>query len=59
MKNAPCRDCADRKVGCHGNCELYKEFKEMCNQINAERHRVNAEYQYKIDAVEKTKRKKY
>lgn len=24
---APCKDCADRVVGCHGNCEKYKTFK--------------------------------
>lgn len=22
----PCKDCQNRKVGCHGSCEAYKEF---------------------------------
>ena len=24
---APCKDCKDRVVGCHGKCEKYQEFK--------------------------------
>lgn len=24
----PCKDCADRAVGCHGTCGRYKEYKE-------------------------------
>ena len=24
----PCRECKNRKVGCHGTCQLYKEWKE-------------------------------
>ena len=25
---APCQNCEDRFVGCHGQCEKYKAFKE-------------------------------
>lgn len=24
----PCKDCKDRKVGCHSKCEKYKSFRE-------------------------------
>ena len=24
---APCKDCEQRDLGCHGRCEEYKEFK--------------------------------
>ena len=24
---SPCKDCPDRKVGCHGECEKYKAYK--------------------------------
>lgn len=24
----PCKDCQDRKVGCHSVCEKYKEFEK-------------------------------
>ena len=26
MMFAPCRDCENRHVGCHSDCEKYKEF---------------------------------
>lgn len=25
---APCKDCAERAVGCHGTCEKYKDWKK-------------------------------
>lgn len=25
---APCKDCNDRQLGCHGTCERYKKWKE-------------------------------
>ena len=28
MKQPPCKDCTERKIGCHGKCERYKAFKE-------------------------------
>lgn len=27
MSLAPCKDCGDRAVGCHDNCEKYQEWK--------------------------------
>ena len=24
--NAPCKNCADRFVGCHATCEKYKQY---------------------------------
>lgn len=26
-RNAPCKDCPDRFVGCHSGCERYASFK--------------------------------
>lgn len=26
MLNAPCKDCADRSLGCHDTCERYIDF---------------------------------
>lgn len=26
--NAPCKDCKERHVGCHAECEMYKEYAE-------------------------------
>lgn len=31
-----CKDCKDRKVGCHSKCEKYAEFKkELDRQVKA------------------------
>lgn len=29
---APCKDCPDREVGCHGKCDKYAQFKEERNK---------------------------
>lgn len=28
MIKAPCMDCRNRQIGCHGKCELYKHYQE-------------------------------
>lgn len=37
--NTPCRDCGDRKVGCHAHCEKNLEFRAYRERLNEERHR--------------------
>ena len=37
---APCKDCPDRKIGCHSECEHYKLFKELQTEISAKKERV-------------------
>ena len=29
----PCKDCADRKLLCHGSCEKYKAWKEESERV--------------------------
>ena len=31
-KDAPCMDCPDRHVGCHGECEIYQEYRTRRNE---------------------------
>lgn len=31
--NCPCRDCPDRKLGCHGMCRRYQEWKKVNDAI--------------------------
>ena len=38
---APCKDCANRVLGCHGTCERYAEYK---TGIAEEKERVKAAY---------------
>lgn len=28
---SPCKDCLDRKIGCHSDCEKYVEYKSRIN----------------------------
>ena len=34
MNKAPCKDCPDRKVGCHSTCEKYLEFRKERDELN-------------------------
>lgn len=33
----PCMNCEDRKTGCHGSCERYKEFTEQVRKSKTDR----------------------
>lgn len=50
MKNKPpCKDCPDRSVRCHAECERYKAFTAEREEIRAEKGRNRAFRRYKID----------
>lgn len=34
----PCKDCPDRHVGCQGECDKYKAFREDLDKVNAQRY---------------------
>ena len=34
--NTPCYGCTDRSVGCHSECDAYRDYQKR----NAERHKV-------------------
>lgn len=35
---APCKECGDRYVGCHGACARYAEYKREHNKIKHENY---------------------
>lgn len=39
MQNKCCKDCSNRKVGCHAECTRYAEFKERLEKIKIERRK--------------------
>lgn len=60
MVKAPCKGCQERYLGCHANCEKYKEFKA---ETDAERdaravrqERYNDLYSYKEEKNRRLKR---
>lgn len=50
----PCRNCKDRKVGCHSTCERYKEFTEI-NEKRKEEIRQDKEINNLINGYNKAK----
>ena len=50
---APCADCQDRRVGCHTDCERYKEFRAERDAYLA-RERYSPAADVRRIAVEKT-----
>lgn len=34
---APCKDCRERHLGCHSECEKYKAYRETLDSKNAKR----------------------
>ena len=37
---AACRNCTDRKVGCHDDCPRYKEFRIRVEEIRENERRI-------------------
>ena len=38
---APCKDCVDRHEVCWGECEKYKQWKMMLDEVNRRRKEYN------------------
>lgn len=50
-----CRDCADRKVGCHSTCEKYKQFRAKLDEINEKRHKENDVNNYSWELIRRNR----
>lgn len=55
---APCKDCPDRSVTCHANCEKYKEFAMENAEQRKQRHIENVGRQYTIEKYNKAVKKR-
>ena len=60
MVTAPCKDCPDRHLGCHGTCEKYQKYKAKQAEINEAAYKRNEAYN-DLDSYreEKTRRLKH
>lgn len=60
-KDNPCKDCPDRHIGCHSDCERYlarkKVYDEWNNKVFNERSKSRAVDKYLIDRSIKVKAK--
>lgn len=41
---SPCKDCAEREVGCHGRCERYKTWRAEMDERREQRRTIKAAY---------------
>lgn len=57
----PCFGCEERKGGCHGSCETYKEYREKFSEVKEEARlqikNINLADDYTSEAIKKTKKK--
>ncbi len=53
---APCKDCAERHVGCHASCPRYGEYKAVCNDRRQKRAAYYTIKDYTVDSITKTKK---
>lgn len=62
MTNRPCKECPDRHIGCHADCEDYLIFKSECDRIRqneqAERKTINTLHSIKTAELEQTRRRR-
>ena len=63
MDEAPCIDCEDRQIGCHGRCERYQMW--QAEHLEAKRkeydeRRADFVYDdYQVNRAERVRRRKY
>lgn len=61
MNENPCKDCTARHVGCHGDCDRYKEWKAAHDQQKEEqrKHKVQeyAFQNYKVGVRTQAKKR--
>lgn len=59
---APCKDCTDRKGGCHSNCEHYIEWqkkqKAYIEAVNKERNKDWVGKGIEVEHIERVRRRK-
>ena len=42
MAVAPCKDCPDRQMGCHGQCEKYQTYRALQTEENEHNHMIKS-----------------
>ena len=44
VPQSPCKDCEDRFLGCHSNCESYAAFQKKISTFNVNMRKERAKY---------------
>lgn len=61
MRFAPCLDCPERVIGCHGQCKYYQKYRlsrEIVRIKKEEEFKFNCYRNDAIDRMKSTRRKK-
>lgn len=59
MKEFDCFNCNNRHIGCHAECEVYKQVKAMRDAMNEARRKENAKRDLALEyTIEDMRRKK-
>lgn len=53
---APCKDCAERFVGCHASCPQYAKFKAGCEERREARTKLHPIADYTIDITKRVQK---
>ena len=52
-----CKDCEDRKIGCHGSCDRYKEYRKFYDNVRDIKRKKKIVDNYVFDSVTKKRLK--
>ena len=50
-----CRDCNRRYIGCHGRCQIYKDYKLLNNKKLKTKQEIGKFEEYLQDAIKRMK----
>lgn len=53
----PCKDCSERHIGCHSECEKYKDCTNKARQIREKRAINNQKDDDKFQAIIRTEKR--
>lgn len=51
--NYPCKECTERKRGCHNLCEKYLQAKAESEAVSVARQKARSDDQYHMDTMTK------
>lgn len=56
MKNK-CYECKKRKIGCHSDCDEYKQYKKVQELVNKKKIAENISTGYSVESRERMRKK--
>ena len=54
----PCKDCEERRIGCHSECEKYKDCSNKSHEINDKRFVEHMKYSDVANAMERMRKRR-